>query len=441
MGRFHVSTFLIAIVLVFVGSPLMAVQTPYTNQPTGFSTHSEIIWDTQLSSMFANVQAKKADIIFIPGDVCHSGGLLNEVNFAKYGASACSWDEHGYDNTWSVKLWGHLGDGDSFADAFLHTYADIWQKDTPWKVSDWEFPQQMNNGGGGWNANHRVGDRAILFNGSSENRFKDSVNTAYTTLTTKMTTNWNATDIDRIVENGTKAQLQTALNNAAEKLSEGQRLIVFLNDHGCSTDVIKSRHIGNRYSYETNVSIWRKDDYDTTVDDCPRVYGITDVYTEVVSTTGYSNWQEITENWTHDFVEKDLGFGLGKKKYINWHAIDRDNPDQWLRSEISYSFGYDHAGAPMKVSWANERYGGNKKADGTLNATSMGVHDFGWNDGSPWGRGCQVWLQPTLGALDTAQWAGWDNGGDGWIWTPVPEPASLILLALGSFILLLRRCC
>ena len=64
-------------------------------------------------------------------------------------------------------------------------------------------------------------------------------------------------------------------------------------------------------------------------------------------------------------------------------------------------------------------------------------------DNTPWGSGGTVYdASPAIpGQLtaDPAQWPGWDNGGDGWVESPVPEPTTLGLLSVGTVMLTMRR--
>ena len=44
----------------------------------------------------------------------------------------------------------------------------------------------------------------------------------------------------------------------------------------------------------------------------------------------------------------------------------------------------------------------------------------------------QVFEKPFSPDADPAQWPGWDNGGDGWVWAPVPEPLTILGMALAA---------
>ena len=98
--------------------------------------------------------------------------------------------------------------------------------------------------------------------------------------------------------------------------------------------MIKSKHVGNSYQYETDVSIWRPDDYDADDTDSPYIYGITDLYVEGHTLDGYSGWWDPLPTWDHEVFE-EVG-----NIWVHWFSEDRNDPDTWLGSGIDYDFGF-----------------------------------------------------------------------------------------------------
>ena len=442
-----------AVIAVLSAGPAGAVTTPYADEPTAVWTYTAgggaLLWDTQFAGWFdtsGNGQFEEvaADVVSV-NDFCHSGGFLDQLSFAKYTATSCDWDEHALTaGLFGQKFMTAAKAGNTLSDSFTAARTAA--------VVDGQLPLERNNTGGGLKIDYTAGDRAILFSGLGDQpEFWQGVKTAHDALVgySGAGSNWAGQEahITALYADGTApeaapwldgaataANLKAAVQNAVNTMTAGQKLFLYFDDHGASTDVIKSRHVGNQYLYETTVSIWRPDDYDTDSADDPYIYGITDLYIRGFVLDGYSDWSDPKSDWTHE-VYKDASGRI----WIHWFSTDKNNPDTWLESGVDHGFGFRHDDGPKRTYWDNMRYGGTASAG----LGNIGIHDWGDPVGGAMGRGKLVFEQPASPNTDPAQWPGWDNGGDGWVLAPVPIPEPLtalgIILAAGAVARYLRK--
>ena len=441
----------IGVALVLSAGPAGAVSTPYSDDPAAVWTYTagggSLVWDTQFAGWFdtsgnGQFEEVKCDVVAVY-DFCHSGGFLDQLSFAKYAATSCDWDEHALTSAlFGKKFMTAAKGGATMSDSFTAAYTA--------GVVDVQLPLERNNTGGGIKLDYTAGDRAILFSGLGDQpEFWEGIKSAHDALVgySGAGSNWAGQEasITALHADGTApeaapwldgaataANLKTAVQDAVNTMTAGQTLFLYFDDHGASTDVIKSRHVGNQYLYETTVSIWRPDDYDSDAADDPYIYGITDLYVRGYVLDGYSDWSDPKPGWTHNVYKDTSG-----RIWIHWFSTDKNDPDTWLESGVDYGFGFRHDGKPVKTYWDNMRYGGHLSAG----LKNRGIHDWGSPIGGPMGRGKQVFEKPASPDADPAQWPGWDNGGDGWVWAPIPEPLTLlgVLLAAGAVMHYIRK--
>jgi hypothetical protein len=202
-------------------------------------------------------------------------------------------------------------------------------------------------------------------------------------------------------------------------MTENNKLVVYINDHGVSTDTVRTKHAGPRYDYKAVTSLHRINSPDAEFN-----YGINEVWirTQDPNAANYTNWTE-PAGWDHELVRKQ-GFGW----IIRFFATDPTDQNTFLVSGQEYDLGFDHNKDPIQVFWGT-RTGCELCGTATFN-------DFGFPNNTPWGAGAWVYgVSPIDAQIDPAQWPGWDNGGDGWVWAPIPEPSSLALLTLAGLAL------
>jgi|GEM_PF-7072656 len=443
----------IAAMGVGFGQNAFAIQTNYSATPAAIVANDGLLWDNQFAQIISSdaVATGKtgASIVWV-GDFCYSGGFVDDVaalngGSNNYAASAAAWSET------STSEPGVNGDIAPFGQQFMissetNTLGQSFTAAAK-NVAGEQTPQQIADASAPTSLAYQPGDEAIIFSAGDTNNLEGSfwadVGTAYNALTTRPANAWSTDSVQVLWDQGqttgtygasyvngasTISNLKSAINNVYNNDTFGpsSTLFIYMNDHGTNTDVLKSKVTANvgggyHYSYEATTANYfiggPNDSYN---------YGIWSITINSMDTKA------------SDF--KNFNFGTlpaGWTMTINANGTitldgNPDNSATWLLPGTNYDFGFDNIHAPLHDSWGT--WLNTKNSEGNYN-----LSDYGAPNGSAWGSGGQVFDQQQLNANDPSQWPGWDNGGDGWIEAPVPEPASLVVLALAAGVLSLTR--
>jgi len=419
-NRISLSTYLLATILaaILIHSPAWAVVTPYDDKPAAVCCENNgLLWDQELAAVLNPGVGRRITVL----DSCHSGGFVNDLASRplSYVAAACDWDEYSY---------GEFGQR-FMTESKTHTLSDSFYTAAN-VVLDKQLPKQGGDLGAA-ELNYLAGDRAVLFSASDPKlpEFQQDIITARDSLTGRPSLPWPAAAIASYFGNGagytgaaTRQNLLSAVDSAVKALPETGNLFLYMNDHGTSTDVIKSRVDGRDYEYQTMTSLWRG-----WTNDNP--YGIWCVRHELIDQIAghYQNIHFEHDDWTYEF----------RDGYLEYKSERPNDPNTWLLPGVEYDFGYTYYTDPVSdhVAWQSWATDTDPNSSSTLN--DWGAPDP--NDSSNLGIGAVVWLEDKMCAVDPSVWEGWTNGGDGWVLSPIPEPVTISLLALGSLALLRRR--
>ncbi|GIV19997.1 MAG: hypothetical protein KatS3mg023_1748 [Armatimonadota bacterium] len=409
-------TFAVGYLCLFINSA-WAVVTPYDKTPAAMITQDYnrkgLVWDYEIADRIANNPNRRGFVAAVL-DFCRSGGFVNELSALAnvYVATACDWDEY------SFGVFGQRFMNESKTQNLHQSFETAKAA-----VSKWQSPQEREGGLGDLTLHWLTGDRALLFaaDDPTQDDFWQDITVARDALRTRPFGQWPTSSIEayfgdgkrifadgiRVTGAATRANLFGALDAS---LDPTRLLFLYLNDHGVSTDVLKSRYRDGRYEYEVTTSLYRNEG--------DAKYGIWKVRHRVPDPdkSHYKNIQLPKAGWDVEIIGD----------WMEWFSKNPGDPSTWLVSGVDYPFGYDYPVPPKKVEWDDwVRY----SRDG-----SDKINDKGWPDGSAWGSGFVVYTADQLYAPDPAQWPGWDNGGDGWVLAPawaIPEPATLFLFSCG----------
>ncbi len=415
----RIHRFALLLIVALCASACWAVITPYDQKPAAMVTQdysgTGLVWDYELSAPLS-VAGRKGTVVAVL-DFCHSGGFVNELSTLSklYVAAACEWDEYSYG---PPVAFGQKFMNNSMTNSLHQSYEAAKSA-----VDKYETPQEASGGLGDRTLDWQRGYRALLFSADEtppRDDFWQDISTAWHSLTGRTNNPWPRSGIETYFGDGTPKDGEIFIRGAATRENllsaiidllpheDDQLLFLYLNNHGVSTDVLKSRYRGGRYEYEVTTSIYRTEQ--------DKKYGVWNVRHRVPDPdlSHYKNIQVPKQGW-------DVRILGG---WMEWYSTNRDDPSTWLESGVDYTFGYDYPAAPARVRWEDYVY----------DLRDSEINDFGYPDGSPWGKGWVVYGANRLGALDPSQWNGWDNGGDGWVLAPswaIPEPITLLLFGIG----------
>jgi hypothetical protein len=406
--------------VVLAAQSTWAVFTPYDQFPAAVCCQNGgLVWDAELQD-FMNLGMGKRVII---ADFCHSGGFVNDLEASHtYVAAGCKWHEL----AWTVPSFGRNFMSSSMTnnlrDAFFNARSQVYTNQSP-----------MDGGGQGTlTLSHTAGSQAVIFSAGGSSEFMLEVMNAIDALTNRPSDPWPRNKITALFANGrgwdgaaTRANLLTTVSNAAWNIpTDNDKLVLYLDDHGTSTDVVKSRVNGRTFEYETDVSLWR------ITDEHP--YGIWEVNIQLADpdSAHYENILFGRPDWVGEVVNG----------WMHYHSTNETERTTWLLPGTDYDFSYEYYIDPNIVH-SNWKTGSITDTNG---GWKFGVNDWGivdTNNPADLGIGKWVWLQDHEEAVDPELWDGWQNGGDGWVHVPIPEPHPLVLLSSGMllFALLLRR--
>jgi hypothetical protein len=485
---------LVAAALALRATPAMAVFTPYSDTPAAVIANGQSLWDNQFADMLGTAEddtGKYPDIIFV-GDFCYSGGFVDDLldlSSTQYVGTATNWDETSLSDPTQAP--NAQGDVPAFGAAFMNKAGSINAMTMAPNTLGTSFVagntavnnQQTPEAGIGANPGasgtlgYAAGDQAIVFSSGDsrptyQNIFQTDITTAYNNLTS-VNLDWpvaKGSNIQVLWDQGeqigqnnyvtgpsTISALQTAINNAfaSNNFSSSNKLFIYMNDHGESTDSLKSKVVQNmnntyNYSYQVDFSNYRNSGTDQY-----GAYQIT-LPTKDLNLGDYTNFTtNLPGTW-------NLALGTGTLAG-NLLVLDSTptSTGSWPSAGIDYNFSFNNPYVSAKTSWntweaepsqaaatgSNSFYSPGLGGSGGIASVYSMSMDGGFNNGTAWGASPSVYDQAgyysaNVGGYisdDPAQWAGWDNGGQGWVEAPAPEPSSIALLALASTVWTSRR--
>ncbi len=338
-----------AYVVVFLaGNGIWAVPTPYDRLPAAIVTQDYgargLVWDYELAERLDNPNRQGAVVAVM--DFCHSGGFVNELSRLGnlYIATACDWDEY----SWTEPVAFGQRFMNASKTATLHESYETAKN----AVVRWQTPQEASGGLGTRNLDWDRGYQALLFSAGDENpamneSFWKDISTAWHALRERPTWPWPRSAIESYFGDGSQQSPEIFIRGPATRANllsavvdllpyeDNDLLFLYLNNHGMSTDVLKSRYRGGRYEYELTTSIYRTDD--------DVKYGIWKVRHEVPDPNlgNYKNIQVPKAGW-------DVRILGG---WMEWYSTNPYDPTTWLVSGVDYSFGYEYPAPPKQVSW------------------------------------------------------------------------------------------
>ncbi len=412
--------------LLSVGSAVsLGITTDYTQKPAAVCTINDgLVWDYELAAVFNPGKGRRIAVL----DFCHSGGFVGDLSTRplSYVTSACDWDEYAF--TGFGQDFMNESKTKTLHQSFLTAFDNNKIREKPLEGGDL----------GSAELNYLSGDRAILFSAGGDPSFWKDITTARSALTSRTNLPWpdqpekpvNA--ISAYYDNGggapwvegpaTRDNLLNSITTARDSMGDLSNLFLYLDDHGTSTDVVKSRVNGRKYEYQTNVSLWRGG----TDDDNP--YGIWKVRHKLIDTVE-AHYPII--HFDHpDWEGKVVG------DWMEYYSTKKDDRSTWLLPGVDYDFGYTYYMDPITghVDWEDWS---TLKYKGKYRRNDWGRVDIDPATGSErdnLGKGWFVWKQDHTGAVDPERWTGWENGGDGWVLAPsgpIPEPLTFIGVFLG----------
>ncbi len=392
----------LAIALVASTTPAPCVPTDYSKEPGAFCLNSDsggtrLEWDTQFASKIGG--HGKQYMIF---DFCHADAFLNEVGaFGRYLAASCSWHEVGLADAsgsrFGIPFWNEIAAKKTLHDAFGAARSACASGQHAW----------CNSGGRAFDKlTYEVGSVAFLM--AKRDPVIGTTSNLDKAKAALKENGWPVNDnkVVKYYPDLKESELQQLYDATNSKAYDGKKIAVYIDNHGTSTDVIYSKHKGNRYSYEIDTSHYRNEG--------TYKYGTAEFYTGIRDS---SNLYDVTvprEGWDWEATDS----------YVRWFSKDLKNPNTWLDPGKAYSFGFSSPGEPTKVDWQDYRH--------YAGANPRRCNDWGIPSLIDYGIGATVWGNNRTPGWDWEQALGWDNGGDGWVWGPTPEPCSILLLLLGA---------
>lgn len=394
-----------------------AVLTPYHQEPAAVCTNvygSGQLWDAQFASNLGSYGRQ-----FYIFDFCHSGGFVGDVSGAgRYVAAACQWDEYGFGTSFNQPFWQAIGAGSMVTQAFNSGFAAAHLLQTPTYSDPGGLATQT--------LAYQSGDLAFIY---SSDAAPDLGTDELTNVNNALSgAGWPSSAITSFHGALSPDKFETIYAATKDPANANRKIVVYLGDHGASTDVIKSRVSGTRYEYEFVGSIGRID-----TDPGGRDYGIAKLVTEI-ALAPFPEWP-LTENEYYSGVTapKQTWRWTSSGGEVTWYSAYPDDPQTWLDPGMPYDFGFNSFSPYVKVGWESYVY----DAGEANPASRWSMDDWGIprDDGLDYGDGSNVWMMNLSPHRDPYQWPGWANGADGWILAPIPEPSATCLLLL----LMLRR--
>jgi hypothetical protein len=442
------------------------VQTPYSDTPSAIVANDGLLWDNQfagfLQSQELGYQLSHPGGVALPqivwvADFCYSGGFVNNLvsdTNTVFAAAAADWDET---STGSPNARGDIQlYGQTFMNTSMTSNLSASATAAFNAVNAAQNPvSSSKNNGGNLTLDYHSGDQAVLFssgdagNPAQQTNFWNDMTTTDNALINRANNPWPQNAIKTYFDQGqttpnagngntggafvsgasTITNLEAGIANAYNAMQPGSKLFLYMNDHGTNTDVVKSKVASNgngtwTYSYETDVANWRPNG--TTGD-----YGIWDIDLRTKGLTAANilstDVSDLPAGWQIDLTPDGGTIEVRT-------TVAGGSSTSWLVSGTNYDFSFVSNVPPAQNAWATYQ--------STTTNGNYDLSDLGTTGGGTYGQGFTVYdASPAANGLapDNTLWPGWQNGGDGFIFTPVPEPGTASLLALGMGAMSLRR--
>lgn len=378
--------------------------TGYPGTPSSFRMGSfplPYMWDGQFAG---NIGSHGQQYFLL--DFCNAGGFINELEASdRLVMTATDSDEYGWaDGTvgslWCDPFFDGLAAGQTFTSAFSAAQT---------AVADFSLPQQSDPSGLASNTlDYATGDIAFLF--SMDDAYigtQVNMDRVHDTLVAR---GWPEGRIN--VYHGFDADydaLDTIYAATGDPDLADNKIVVYIDGHGWSTDVVASDYSAGAYTYRVRSGLYRG--WDTSGSG---QYGLTElkVATRDPIAANYT-WLSQPPNWNVELV-------AGADWYIRWWT---DDSGFSLASGAEHTFSFSHAADPYAAQWTTYVSGFDPDGDSFTLLSDIGRR----------GQGAFVYNSPTNFGAAT------NYLGDGAVHSPTPEPATGLSLAGGLLLLWLRR--